>query len=87
MEGALSRPESLHDHLILQLRVQRIEPAQFHVGELLVQNLDDNGFHLEDPITLVNGGEKKYIPEMIKLIQGFDPVGTCTVEAISRHPK
>jgi RNA polymerase sigma-54 factor len=80
MEGALSRPESLHDHLILQLRVQPIEPEQFHVGELLVQNLDDNGFHLEDPETLVKGENKKLIPATIKLIQGFDPVGTCTAD-------
>ena len=51
---------------------------QFHVGELLIQNLDDNGFHLEDPETLVKGDEERHLEAMKELIQGFDPVGTCT---------
>ncbi len=80
MEGALSRPENLHDHLIWQLQVQPIEPEEFGVGELLIQNLDDNGFHLEDPDTLVKGEAKKHLPAMTKLIQRLDPVGTCTAD-------
>lgn len=80
MEGALSRPENLHDHLIWQLQVQPIETEEFSVGELLIQNLDDNGFHLEDPDTLVKGEAKKHLPAMIKLIQRLDPVGTCTAD-------
>ncbi len=80
IEGALSRPESLHDHLIWQLRVQPIEPEEFSVGELLIQNLDDNGFHLEDPETLVKGEDKKRLPAMIKLIQSLDPAGTCVAD-------
>lgn len=78
MEGALSRPENLHDHLIWQLRVQPIEPEAFRVGELLIQNLDDNGFHIEDPQSLVKGSDKKHLQAMIDLIRRLDPVGTCT---------
>lgn len=78
MEGALSRPENLHDHLIWQLQVQPISAEEYGVGELLIQNLDDNGFHLEDPDTLVKGETKKHLPAMTKLIQRLDPVGTCT---------
>ena len=44
MEGVLSRPESLHDHLLWQLRVHPIPPRIYEIGELLINNLDDNGF-------------------------------------------
>jgi RNA polymerase sigma-54 factor len=80
MEGALSRPENLHEHLVWQLQVQPISPDEFRVGELLIQNLDDNGFHLEDPGILIKGIDSKHLPSMLKLIQGLDPVGTCTVD-------
>ena len=80
MEGALSRPENLHEHLVWQLRVQRISADAFRIGELLIQNLDDNGFHLEAPEVLVKGDDVNYVPEMLSLIQGFDPIGTCTAD-------
>ncbi len=78
IEGALSRPESLHDHLIWQLRVQPIEADAFRVGELLIQNLDDNGFYIEDPETLIKGEDAKHLQPMLDLIRRLDPVGTCT---------
>ena len=80
MEGALSRPESLHDHLIWQLRVQPIGDEEFRVGELLILNLDDNGFHIEDPELLVKSNQMSLIPAMMDLIRRFDPVGTCTTD-------
>ncbi|MAG14137.1 MAG: RNA polymerase sigma-54 factor [Spirochaetales bacterium] len=80
MEGALARPESLHDHLVWQLRVQPISQREFLVGELLIQNLDDNGFHIEDPELLVNGDDIKLLPKMMDLIQGLEPAGTCTAD-------
>ena len=80
MEGALSRPENLHDHLMWQLRLQPISEMEFRVGELLILNLDDNGFHLEAPELLVRGKDSQIIPGMKKLIQGFDPIGTCVAD-------
>jgi RNA polymerase sigma-54 factor len=77
MEGALSRPESLHDHLFWQLRLQPISEEQFEVGELLIQNLDDNGFHREAPEAVVPEGLRHHLDHMIGMIRTFDPVGTC----------
>ena len=54
MEGALSQPESLYDHLLWQLRLQPLKEDDFRVGELLISNLDENGFHLEDPMKVVS---------------------------------
>ena len=77
MEGTLSRPESLQEHLIWQLRLQPIDARAFEVAELLVRNLDENGFHLEDPVTLVAEKELPLLGRMIDLIRTLDPVGTC----------
>ncbi len=77
LEGALSRSESLQEHLMAQLAVQPLDDEHYAVGELIIQNLDENGFHLEDPYTLVKEDYHPLIPELIKLIQTFDPPGIC----------
>ncbi|MBN1648919.1 MAG: RNA polymerase factor sigma-54 [Spirochaetales bacterium] len=78
LEGALSRPESLQDHLLWQLRVQPISPKHFAIGERVIQNLNENGFHLENPENMVSENEIPLLNEMIAMIRQFDPVGTCT---------
>lgn len=78
LEGVLTRPESLHEHLLWQLRLQLISDEEFRIGELLIRNLDENGFHIEPPESLV-GPELLPVLERVKaMIQGLDPVGTCT---------
>jgi len=79
MEGVLSRPESLQDHLLWQLRLQPIPPLWLRIGELLIRNLDENGFHREDPgILAATQEEREALPWVMELIQRFDPAGTCT---------
>lgn len=80
MEGALSKPESLHDHLLWQLRLQPIDQKQFAVGEALILNLDDNGFHREPVESIFEDDELHYADEMITMIQGFEPLGTCVAD-------
>ena len=78
IEGALSLPESLQEHLLWQLTVQPIPELWLTVGELLIRNLDENGFHREPPeILLKEDKEKEVLPKLLDLIQGFDPVGVC----------
>ncbi len=77
MEGALSRPESLHDHLLWQLRLQPISQEEFEVGELLILNLDENGFYREDPEVVVPERCRPHLRRMREMIRTFDPVGTC----------
>jgi RNA polymerase sigma-54 factor len=78
IEGALSQPESLQDHLLAQLALQPISEEWLRIGELLIRNLDENGFHQEPPeILLSEPAEKKLLPKVLELVQGFDPVGTC----------
>jgi len=77
MEGALSRSESLQDHLMWQLRLQPISDRLFETGELLIRNLDENGFHREDPHVLVEESQYDALDQMMEVIRTFDPVGTC----------
>lgn len=95
IEGVLTRPESLHEHLLWQLRLQPISEVEFRIGEYLIRNLDENGFHIENPENLARNldaeglpletPENEITPEKLaamnrvkELIQGFDPIGTCT---------
>ena len=78
MEGALSRPETLQDHLLWQLLLQPLTPQEFRIGELLIRNLDDNGFVLEAPETLDRAAPPERLSKLMEMIQGFDPAGCCT---------
>jgi RNA polymerase sigma-54 factor len=78
MEGVLTRPETLHDHLLWQLHLQAFPPDWYRIGELLIQNLDDNGFHRESPESLVPASDYPTLYKLIDIIQGFDPPGVCT---------
>ncbi len=77
MEGALTRPESLHEHLLWQLRLQPISENDFTVGELLIRNLDENGFYIEEPRVVVPERFHERIDSMVEMIRTFEPVGTC----------
>jgi RNA polymerase sigma-54 factor len=77
MEGALSRPESLQDHLLWQLSLQPISEELRAVCELLIHNLDENGFHRENPEGLVPPDKQPLLEEALKLVQRFDPIGVC----------
>jgi RNA polymerase sigma-54 factor len=78
IEGTLTRPESLHDHLVWQLRLHLLPPRSFEIGELLIRNLDDNGFHIEPPETLVPEKDLPVMREMMVIIRRLDPPGCCT---------
>jgi len=78
IEGALSQPESLQDHLLSQLAMQPVGEEWVRIGELLIRNLDGNGFHKEPPESLLESpGDRALVPKIIALVQGFDPLGTC----------
>jgi RNA polymerase sigma-54 factor len=78
LEGALSRPETLQEHLLWQLQLQPLTTQEFRLGELLVRNLDDNGFMLEAPEALDRAAPPERLRTLMELIQGFDPPGCCT---------
>ena len=80
LEGALARPETLQDHLLWQLRLQPIRETEFSLGETLIRNLDERGFHRENPALLDPMAPPRRLRRVIELIQGLDPAGTCAAD-------
>jgi len=78
LEGAISRPETLQAHLLWQLALETAEDDIRRIGELLIQNLDDDGFHKEPPELLLKGEDPAAIEEALALVRSLDPPGTCT---------
>jgi RNA polymerase sigma-54 factor len=82
MVGTISRGESLQEHLISQLHLQPLTEKELEIGELLIYNLDDNGFHYENPEKVVNEKNIEKLDKIKSIIQQFDPIGTCTTDYI-----
>lgn len=78
IEGTISRPESLRDHLMWQLRLYPMPKDEFEIGDLLIHNLNEDGFHIVDPPGLIKNKDSSKPNRVIQLIQSFDPLGTCT---------
>ena len=78
IEGAPSHEETLQEHLLWQLRMEPEDPDISRICELLIQNLDEDGFHKEPLDVLLSGEDPGKIKQALKLVRGFDPVGTCT---------
>jgi RNA polymerase sigma-54 factor len=86
IEGALSRPETLQEHLLWQLRLEPADEEIRQIAEILIQNLDDDGFHKEPVESLfeknpVNRGllpDKTMLDRAAALVQSLDPQGCCT---------
>ena len=77
IEGTLTRPETLQEHLLRQLQLEKIDEELRTIAGTLIQNLDDDGFHKEKPQTLFADPQPR-LHEAMELIRGFDPAGTCT---------
>ncbi len=75
LEGAVSRNETLYDHLINQLRLINIDTDTMNLAEQIIYNLDENGFHREPPSLFLKGTEKDKIQYTLSLVQNLDPIG------------
>jgi len=82
MEGALSRPESLQEHLFLQLSLLRLTEEEREMGELLISNLDHHGFYCTEPEEIVPADKRPLMNHMVSIVQEFDPSGICTANVI-----
>lgn len=78
LEGAISRAETLQEHLLWQLRLQPVSERVREAAENLIQNLDDDGFHKEDPRLVCRDVPEDVFKSALALVRGFEPVGVCT---------
>jgi RNA polymerase sigma-54 factor len=80
LEGALSNPETLQEHLLWQLRLEPLDEDTRRIGELLIQNLDEDGFHKEPLNVFLQNENPEPVEKALQVVRGLDPVGTCTAD-------
>ena len=78
LEGAISRPVTLQEHLLWQLTLETGENDIRRIGGILIQNLDDDGFNKETPETLLKNENPSNAEKALALVRSLDPPGTCT---------
>ncbi len=81
LEATLGSKESLADHLRWQLRMTVVSDEEDHFINLVIGNLDPDGYLKEPPIEDLAkeaGLELEDAEEVLKMVQMFDPVGVAS---------
>ncbi|AYE36321.1 RNA polymerase sigma-54 factor [Borrelia turcica IST7] len=73
---------SFKDHLLFQLRIQKLSKDEIKIGETIINNLNNKGFHIINPYELFKKEDCPKVTQMIELIQKFDPIGICVFNII-----
>lgn len=73
LEGALTSPESLQDHLLEQLGCITLPEEIYELGALIISNLDHNGFHRNPVEELTTPSRKKELEQALDVVQSLDP--------------
>ena len=79
IENTSAPGETLKEHLTKQLGEADISERIEQAGEILISNLDQNGFFILSLESLFENTDftKEEIDEAVSVIQGFDPAGIC----------
>jgi RNA polymerase sigma-54 factor len=100
MANTASRPQTLQEHLVEQIRLSEAPDRTREVAEVLAFDLDDNGYMLVPPEEVFAGSEEPPAPvtpeeaaDALKLIQSLDPAGVgaqsveeCLLLQLAREP-
>lgn len=77
-EAMITRPDTLQEHLMWQLRMTRLTEEEMTAGQAIIGNLDDDGY-LETPLEEILhplGPDIEAVgPNVLRVIQEFDPPG------------
>ncbi len=81
LESSPDDRETLAEHLEHQFLSVNHSPSQEKLGLALIHNLDDRGFFILEPHSIIDKNDATQTPELvdqtIAYIQQLDPVGTC----------
>ncbi|HEX3529773.1 MAG TPA: RNA polymerase factor sigma-54 [Thermoanaerobaculia bacterium] len=87
IENSLSREPDLYDHLLWQLHMAEVTPRLREIAELIIGNLDPNGFLVATPEEIRAMGtdeERGYsmeeIEQALNLVRSFDPPGIACID-------
>lgn len=76
--------ESLKTHLLNQLnQIKGLSENELECAERLIDNLDRNGFHILEPLSVLScvkksSEKREMLSKLLKVIQNLEPVGCCT---------
>lgn len=77
MENALSEEETLQEHLLSQLGCESLSEEEYTVGQILITNIDANGFFLEDPHDVLTSQQAAHLQKLLKILHQFEPAGVA----------
>ena len=79
IENSSAPGETLKEHLMTQLGEADISERTEAIGEMLISNLDQNGFYILSLEDLFENEDytKEEINEAVSVVQSFDPAGIC----------
>lgn len=79
LENILTRPQSLQNYLLWQLRMSSsISDQDFRIGEMIIGNIDENGYlcaTIEEMAKVLELENRVEVEKVLNLIQNFDPAG------------
>ena len=82
LESKADMRESLQEHLLSQFNMLPLRPEEKIVGEKLIGNLNQRGFHILAPVSLLDKSDPRQnqavLDKCLALIRQLDPAGTCT---------
>jgi RNA polymerase sigma-54 factor len=75
----LTKPASLEEHLLWQLRLSNVPNEDRQVAEAIIGNLDDDGYLRVTLDEIAQGARcpTATVEQVLKLVQGFDPIGVA----------
>ncbi|NLA97884.1 MAG: RNA polymerase factor sigma-54 [Spirochaetales bacterium] len=77
MENALSEEEPLQEHLLSQLGCESLSEEEYTVGQILITNIDANGFFLVDPHDILTSQQAAHLQKLLKILHQFEPAGVA----------
>jgi RNA polymerase sigma-54 factor len=77
MMESLTAGTSLQEELLEQMRLSELAPEQWPVAEMIIGNIDENGYLKSsvDELVFATNVERGQIEAVLKVIQGFHPPG------------
>jgi RNA polymerase sigma-54 factor len=87
IENSLTREPDLYDHLLWQLHMAEVAPRQREIAELIIGNLNPDGFLVATPEEILAMGEDQdrgysmdEVEQALTLVRSFDPPGIACID-------
>lgn len=87
IENSLTREPDLYDHLLWQLHMAEIDPRQREIAELIIGNLNPDGFLVATPEEILDMGQdegREYsmeeVLEALAIVRALDPPGIACAD-------